>query len=161
VLALLGPNGAGKTTAFNLLLGLLPASAGAARVLGHEVTSPAGAAAARPRTGVCPQFDVLWGSLSPLEHLRLFAAIKGLPAAAAAGEARRRLEEVRLGDAADRPAAALSGGMRRRLSVAAALMGGPRVVFLDEPTTGMDPVSRRQARAVLRACVRAGVDTVP
>ncbi|KAG2434113.1 hypothetical protein HXX76_007840 [Chlamydomonas incerta] len=98
--------------------------------------------AARAVTGVCPQFDVLWGGLSGREHLQVLAAVRGLPAAERAPEVERLLRQVRLEAAADRPAGAYSGGMRRRLSVAAALLGDPHVVYLDEPTSGMDPVSR-------------------
>ncbi|KAK9828716.1 hypothetical protein WJX72_001692 [[Myrmecia] bisecta] len=140
---LLGPNGAGKTTTINCLTGVVPASAGDALIYGRSVTTAVGLERARALMGVCPQFDVLWDSLTGREHLLLFAAIKGLPPSKCAAEADELLDSVRLLDAADQRAAAYSGGMRRRLSVAIALLGQPKVLFLDEPTTGMDPISRR------------------
>lgn len=82
------------------------------------------------------QFDILFDVLSAAEHLRLFAALKGLPPDSVDVEVQRRLEEVRLADVANRPAGSFSGGMKRRLSVAISLMGDPSVVFMDEPTTG-------------------------
>lgn len=82
------------------------------------------------------QFDILFDVLSAAEHLRLFAALKGLPPDSVDVEVQRRLEEVRLADVANRPAGSFSGGMKRRLSVAISLMGDPGVVFMDEPTTG-------------------------
>ena len=141
--ALLGPNGAGKTTMINMLTGFLPVSTGNAVVLHKNAINSADMAQIRRRMGVCPQFDTLWDGLTAREHLLLFGAIKGLAPASVPIEAQRLLEEVRLTDSADILAGHYSGGMRRRLSVAIALVGDPAVVYLDEPTTGMDPINRR------------------
>lgn len=92
----------------------------------------------RGMMGVCQQFDVLWPSLTGREHLRLFAAIKGLPSATIAAEADRVLEAVKLAEVGDHRAGGYSGGMQRRLSVAIAFLGDPKVVYLDEPTTGQE-----------------------
>eukprot|EP00887_Chlorella_sp_A99_P004461 scaffold30.g4461.t1 len=155
---LLGPNGAGKSTTVNCLTGVIPFSSGEALVYGESLASAGGMARARPVLGVCPQFDVLFEDLTGREHLLLFAAIKGeagarpgasapaSPRAALLGQARCALWPrlaVRLTEAASVAAGAYSGGMRRRLSVAIALLGDPRLVFLDEPSTGLDPISRR------------------
>ncbi|GIL63848.1 hypothetical protein Vafri_17847 [Volvox africanus] len=93
--------------------------------------------------GVCPQFDILWNELNGSEHLSIYGHIKGLPRRKVASDVASLLDKVKLTYAADQRAGAYSGGMKRRLSVAIALLGDPRVVYLDEPTTGMDPISRR------------------
>lgn len=93
--------------------------------------------------GICPQHDVLWDQLTGIEHLRLFAGLKGMSASEIEAEAWKRLEQVQLTAVAHVQAQAYSGGMKRRLSLAVALIGDPQIVFLDEPTTGMDPVTRR------------------
>ena len=141
--ALLGPNGAGKTTTINMLTGFMPATSGNAVVLNNSVRLSAGMSQIRKRMGVCAQFDTLWDGLTAREHLLLFGAVKGLAHDTVPVEAQRLLEEVRLTDAADVLTVTFSGGMRRRLSVAVALIGSPDVVYLDEPTTGMDPINRR------------------
>ncbi|WOL00344.1 ABC transporter A family member 2 isoform X1 [Canna indica] len=97
----------------------------------------------RRMIGVCPQFDILWDELSAQEHLHLFASIKGLPPSTIKSVAERSLTEVKLTSAARVRSGSYSGGMKRRLSVAIALIGDPKMVFLDEPTTGMDPITRR------------------
>jgi ABC-type multidrug transport system ATPase subunit len=140
--ALLGPNGAGKTTTINLLTGLLPISSGDATVCGHSLVAGE-LPAIRRLMGVCPQFDILWGELTAEEHLRLFAALKGLPRELWATTTSELLERTKLTAAARRRSSGYSGGMKRRLSVAIALIGDPEVVYLDEPTTGMDPITRR------------------
>ncbi|CAI5527518.1 unnamed protein product [Closterium sp. Naga37s-1] len=112
-------------------------------VLGSSIRDPGSMARIRGIMGVCPQFDILWDRLSGAEHLYLFARIKGLPPAHTHKEVATLLEEVRLTEAQKMRTRAYSGGMKRRLSVAVALIGDPKVVYLDEPTTGMDPVSRR------------------
>jgi len=141
--ALLGPNGAGKTTTINMLTGFLPPTDGNALVFGETVSHPSGMAKIRKFMGMCPQFDILWDNLSAKEHLVLFGTIKGLKADSITAEANKRIEEVRLTESANQRAGAFSGGMKRRLSVAVALIGNPEVVYLDEPTTGMDPINRR------------------
>ena len=151
LLALLGPNGAGKTSTINMLTGVVPPARGNALVMGRTVAHPVGMSEVRRLMGVCTQFDTLWAQLTAREHMRLFAAIKGVPEAAIDVEATKGLEQVRLSECADRCAGTYSGGMRRRLSVALALMGNPQVVFLDEPTTGMDPINRRHVWDVIEA----------
>jgi ABC-type multidrug transport system ATPase subunit len=140
--ALLGPNGAGKTTTINLLTGVLPITAGDASVCGLSILGGE-MPAIRRLMGVCPQFDILWGELTAREHLRLFAALKGLPRSEWESSTTELLERTKLTQAADRRSSTFSGGMKRRLSVAIALIGDPEVVYLDEPTTGMDPITRR------------------
>lgn len=140
--ALLGPNGAGKTTTINCLTGVLPVTAGNAVVYGQNVVG-GGMATIRSQMGVCPQFDMLWGELTGREHLRIFAGIKGLPRHMWNDVAADLLDQTKLTSAADRRSSGYSGGMKRRLSVAVALIGDPAIVYLDEPTTGMDPISRR------------------
>jgi len=140
--ALLGPNGAGKTTTINLLTGVLPITAGDACVCGHSIQGGE-MTAIRRLMGVCPQFDVLWGEMTAREHLELFAALKGLPRAQWQSTSSELLERTKLTPAADRRSSGFSGGMKRRLSVGIALIGDPEVVYLDEPTTGMDPITRR------------------
>ncbi|KAL5724972.1 ATP-binding cassette sub- A member 2 [Ranunculus cassubicifolius] len=140
---LLGPNGAGKTTAINSLTGITPVTAGDALIYGFSVRSSVGMANIRRIIGVCPQFDILWDALSGKEHLHLFASIKGLPPSSIETIAANSLSEVKLQEAAKMRAGSYSGGMKRRLSVAIALIGDPKLVILDEPTTGMDPITRR------------------
>ncbi|KAJ0985553.1 hypothetical protein J5N97_003909 [Dioscorea zingiberensis] len=140
---LLGPNGAGKTTAINCLTGITPVTGGDALIYGYSIRSSVGMSNIRKIIGVCPQFDVLWDALSAREHLHLFAGIKGLPPSTIKSVAEKSLAEVKLDGAAQVRAGSYSGGMKRRLSVAIALIGDPKLVFLDEPTTGMDPINRR------------------
>ncbi|KAF5459766.1 hypothetical protein F2P56_019686 [Juglans regia] len=140
---LLGPNGAGKTTTINCLTGITPVTGGDALIYGSSVRSSVGMSDIRRIIGVCPQFDILWDALSGQEHLHLFSCIKGLPPASIRSITQKSLEEVRLTEAAKIRAGSYSGGMKRRLSVAIALIGDPKLVILDEPTTGMDPITRR------------------
>lgn len=140
---LLGPNGAGKTTAINCLTGITPVTHGDALIYGYSIRSSTGMSNIRKMIGVCPQFDILWDVLSGEEHLHLFASIKGLPPASIKSVAEKSLAEVKLSEAATIRAGSYSGGMKRRLSVAIALIGDPKLVILDEPTTGMDPITRR------------------
>lgn len=140
---LLGPNGAGKTTAINCLTGITPVTSGDAFIYGNSIRNSAGMSNIQKMIGVCPQFDILWDALSGQEHLYLFASIKGLPPASLETVVQQSLAEVRLTEAAKVRAGSYSGGMKRRLSVAIALIGEPKLVILDEPTTGMDPITRR------------------
>ncbi|RYY39085.1 ATP-binding cassette domain-containing protein [archaeon] len=132
--------GAGKTTTISVLTGLFTASSGEAEVYGFDVNTQV--AQVQQVMGVCPQHDILWPQLTAHETLQLFAAIKGVSPAHSTLEIARVLEEVRLTAVAHRAVAGFSGGMKRRLSVAIAALGAPRVIYLDEPTTGMDPVNR-------------------
>ncbi|CAL5441474.1 unnamed protein product [Camellia sinensis] len=140
---LLGPNGAGKTTSISCLTGIAPVTSGDALIYGHSVRSSVGMTNIRKIIGVCPQFDILWDILTGEEHLHLFASIKGLPDSSIKLVAQKSLAEVRLTEATQRRAGSYSGGMKRRLSVAIALIGDSKLVILDEPTTGMDPITRR------------------
>lgn len=140
--ALLGHNGAGKTTTINMLTGLMNVTQGDASIFGYSVRTEMDNI--QQLMGVCPQHDILWDQLTGREHLHLFARLKGIPADRIDEEVRARLDDVKLSEKeADSDAANYSGGMRRRLSIAIALLGDPKIVFLDEPTTGMDPVTRR------------------
>ena len=150
VTALLGHNGAGKTTTIAMLTGMLQPSAGDAVIGGRSVSRDMGNI--RHSLGLCPQFDILWDSITVREHLEIFAQIKGAPSrSAACGQAERAARSVDLLTKIDTPASALSGGQRRKLSLAIAFMGDPEVVFLDEPTSGMDPYARRFSWEVIRA----------
>ncbi|GGT75710.1 MULTISPECIES: ATP-binding cassette domain-containing protein [Streptomyces] len=136
VCGVLGPNGAGKTTAVRVLTTLVTPDAGSARVAGHDVVrDPAGV---RQRIAVTGQYASVDGDLTGAENLRLFARLLRAPRA----RADELLERFALAEAAGRPARTYSGGMRRRLDLAASLLVRPRVLFLDEPTTGLDPHSR-------------------
>jgi len=136
----LGPNGAGKSTAVHMLTTLLPPTSGTARVAGYEVSEDG--PRVRENIGAALQEAALDNYLSAREHMRLQTALHGLPKS----ERRRRgddlIERVGLADAADRKVGGYSGGMRRRLDLALALVHSPRILFLDEPTTGLDPQSR-------------------
>ncbi len=155
VFALLGPNGAGKTTIVKILSTLIAADAGQARVAGHDLSSDPGLV--RAAIGVTGQFSAVDGLLTGRENLTLMADLHHL----GRREARRRGEELLgrfgLGDAASRLAATYSGGMRRRLDLAMTLVGRPRIIFLDEPTAGLDPRSRRDVWQLVRDLVAGGV----
>ncbi|MFG3020945.1 ATP-binding cassette domain-containing protein [Streptomyces sp. NPDC048254] len=138
VCGLLGPNGAGKTTAVRLLTTLLRPDAGSARVAGHDLVREA--AAVRRSIGVTGQYASVDGDLTGRENLRLFARLHRVRGPN--DRAAELLDRFGLDEAADRKAATYSGGMRRRLDLAASLVRRPEVLFLDEPTTGLDPVSR-------------------
>ncbi|GLU12335.1 hypothetical protein SLE2022_290220 [Rubroshorea leprosula] len=148
---LLGPNGAGKTTSINCLTGIVPVTGGDALIYGNSIRSSVGMSNIQRLIGVCPQFDILWEALSGQEHLQLFACIKGLSPASIKLVVQKSLEEVKLTEAAKVRAGSYSGGMKRRLSVAAALIGDPKLVILDEPTTGMDPITRRHVWDIIES----------
>ncbi|MFD4701721.1 ATP-binding cassette domain-containing protein [Streptomyces niveus] len=151
VYALLGPNGAGKTTAVRILSTLLPADAGAARVAGHDVRREADRV--RASIGVTGQFSAVDELLTGRENLLLMADLGHLDRHRAQPVVGRLLERFDLADAADRRAATYSGGMKRRLDLAMTLVPGPRLIFLDEPTTGLDPRSRRDLWGIVRELV--------
>ncbi|MFD9195984.1 ATP-binding cassette domain-containing protein [Streptomyces phaeochromogenes] len=152
VCGLLGPNGAGKTTAVRLLTTLLRPDAGSARVAGHDLVREPDAV--RRAIGVTGQYASVDGDLTGRENLRLFAKLRRLPKAAARAD--ELLDRFELADAADRAASTYSGGMRRRLDLAASLITRPAVLFLDEPTTGLDPHSRNQIWETVRALKAEG-----
>ena len=143
LLALLGHNGAGKSTLINLLTGVLSPSYGKAKIFGHDIRYEMNEI--RKILGVCPQHDILWSELTAYEHLILFGRIKLLPYEYVISDAEEKLKELRLFDVKDKPAGTYSGGMKRRLSLAIAGTGNPKIIILDEPTTGMDPINRRNA----------------
>src|SRR6184192_2275915 len=136
----LGPNGAGKSTTVLMLTTLLPPTAGAARVAGYDVVHEG--QEVRATIGAALQEAALDGLLTGREHLRLQATLQALPRAERRDRADELLERVGLTEAADRKVKGYSGGMKRRLDLALALVHRPRVLFLDEPTTGLDPQSR-------------------
>ena len=139
-LVLLGQNGAGKTTSIKAMLGHTSITAGDVLVEGMSVrTNPAGT---RNLVSVCPQHDILWPELSPMDHLRIFGVFQGMSLSDVSKEAAVALKAVRLADVKWNPAGGFSGGMKRRLSVAIAAIGPKSVLLLDEPTTGMDPANR-------------------
>ena len=117
-----------------MLTGLMPPTSGDATVFGHSITHAMDCI--RPLMGVCPQHDVLWDQLTGKEHLELFSRIKGIPEEEIEQEVNKRLADVMLEADADVRSGYYSGGMKRRLSIALALIGNPKIVFLDEPTTG-------------------------
>jgi daunorubicin resistance ABC transporter ATP-binding subunit len=154
IFALLGPNGAGKTTAVQILSTLLPADAGAARVAGHDLAAEPDAV--RAAIGVTGQFSAVDNLLTGEENLRLMTDLHHLGRAAGRQRAADLLRQFGLEDAAGKMAATYSGGMRRRLDLAASLIQRPQVLFLDEPTTGLDPRSRGEVWAMIRTLVGEG-----
>src|SRR5690349_12521754 len=136
----LGPNGAGKSTTVLVLTTLLPPTSGAARVAGYDVVRQG--AEVRARIGAALQEAALDPYLTGAEHMRLQTAMHGLPKAERVARSRELLERVGLTEAADRKVGGYSGGMKRRLDLALALVHRPQILFLDEPTTGLDPQSR-------------------
>ncbi|HEX6940305.1 MAG TPA: ATP-binding cassette domain-containing protein [Longimicrobiales bacterium] len=154
VYGLLGPNGAGKTTTVRILATLLRPDAGTARVLGHDVVREP--AAVRARIGVTGQFASVDDDLTGRENLVLVGRLLGLSWGGARARADELLEAFGLADAAGRRVRTYSGGMRRRLDIAASLVVTPELLFLDEPTTGLDPRSRNQVWDIVRAIAAEG-----
>jgi daunorubicin resistance ABC transporter ATP-binding subunit len=154
VFGLLGPNGAGKTTLVRVLTTLLAPDAGRAEVLGRDVVGDA--AGVRELVALTGQFAAVDELLTGRENLQMFGRLFKLSPTEARGRANELLERFDLADAGDRPARTYSGGMRRRLDLASSLLTRPRVLFLDEPTTGLDPRSRIEIWAVVRELVRDG-----
>src|SRR3954469_20857113 len=154
VLGLLGPNGAGKTTAVRILATLLKPDAGWATVAGLDVVRDA--TALRSRIGLAGQYAAVDENLTGYENLDMVGRLYHLGRAPSRGRAHELLERFELTDAADRPVKTYSGGMRRRLDLAAALVARPPVLFLDEPTTGLDPRSRIGLWETIEARVAEG-----
>ncbi len=154
VLCLLGPNGAGKTTIVRVLTTLLKPDAGTARVVGFDVVQEA--AALREKIGLAGQYAAIDENLTGQENLTMVGRLYGMPRAAARARARELLERFDLQEAAGRVTKTYSGGMRRRLDLAAALVAKPPVLFLDEPTTGLDPRSRLQLWETIEELVAEG-----
>src|SRR5690349_4166894 len=155
VFALLGPNGAGKTTAVNVLTTLLKADGGTARVAGHDIATET--KAVRAAIGVTGQFAAVDELLTGQENLQLIADLKHLGAREGKRVVTELLERFDLTESAGKPASAYSGGMRRKLDPAVTLGGSPRTIFLDEPTTGLDPRCRRTMWDIVRGLVADGV----
>ncbi|MEX5718274.1 ATP-binding cassette domain-containing protein [Geodermatophilus maliterrae] len=150
----LGPNGAGKTTTIRVLATLLRPDGGTARVFGHDVVTEADAV--RARVSLTGQFASLDEDLTGAENLLLLARLLGYSRAAARQRADQLLSAFGLGEAAGKQVKQYSGGMRRRIDIAASIVVRPDLIFLDEPTTGLDPRSRNQVWDVVRALVRGG-----
>jgi len=151
---LLGPNGAGKTTTLRLLLGQSPVSGGEIRVFGLPI--PQAGRAVRARTGVVPQADNLDPDFTVAENLRVYGRYFGIPVATLDKRIRELLEFVGLTERAEARIATLSGGMKRRLTIARALINDPELVVLDEPTTGLDPQVRHMIWGRLRDLRQSG-----
>ena len=147
---LLGPNGAGKTTLISMITGMFEPNYGNAWIGGYDIKN--NVAKSQLQMGVCPQFDLLWPQLTVEEHLYFYARLKGIPSKLIAKKVETALKDVNLTNFKNFPSSSLSGGMKRRLSVAISLVGDPQIVFLDEPSTGLDPENRRQLWEVLAKC---------
>lgn len=157
IFTLLGHNGAGKSTTINMLTGMVAPSSGDAAIAGNSIRTDM--RQIRQMIGVCPQHDVLWAELTVLEHLRIYAHLRGIPTSEVQSRVLEMMEQVGLAEKAYTRSRALSGGQKRKLSLCLALAGRPRVIFLDEPTSGMDPYSRRATWNIIRS-VREGCVTV-
>jgi ABC-2 type transport system ATP-binding protein len=154
VFGLLGPNGAGKTTAVRVLATILLPDAGRAEVLGHDVVHRPDAV--RRRIGLAGQYAAVDPNLTGRENLRMIGLLAQLPSGQVPPRAAELLRRFQLDDAADRPVRTYSGGMRRRLDIAASLVQRPPVLFLDEPTTGLDLTSRNELWEMIRELVSDG-----
>lgn len=142
LIAFLGHNGAGKTTLINMMIGVLNTTGG--KIFINNLDVEENIDEIRKILGVCPQFDILWDQLTAEEHLKLFCKIKNLPNEDIVETIDKKLEDVSLSHVKKALIKTFSGGMKRRLSMTIACVGNPKIIFLDEPTTGMDPKSRRQ-----------------
>src|SRR3984885_1609214 len=154
IFGVLGPNGAGKTTALQMLATLLPIDAGQARVFGVDVSREPHRV--RQLIGITGQYASVDEDLTATENLWMFGRLQGLRSADARAAAKRLLAQFDLEEAANKPIAQFSGGMRRRLDLAASLITRPPLIFLDEPTTGLDPRTRGQMWDTIRSLVADG-----
>ncbi|XP_056019371.1 cholesterol transporter ABCA5-like isoform X3 [Ostrea edulis] len=150
ITCLLGHNGAGKTTLLNMLSGLVAPTSGSAIVQGYDVSNPSDVMRMRAITGVCPQHNILFEVLTCVEHLAFYAGLKGITGEKLKRRIDQTIKDVGLEDQKDTFAKDLSGGQMRKLSVAIAIVGDPKIIYLDEPTAGMDPYSRRHLWNVLK-----------
>ncbi|XP_020526672.1 ABC transporter A family member 1 isoform X2 [Amborella trichopoda] len=148
ILALLGHNGAGKSTTISMLVGLLPPTSGDALVFGKSTRTDMDVI--RKQLGVCPQHDILFTELTVKEHLEIYAILKGVSGDTSESEISGILNEIGLVDKAHTIVSALSGGMKRKLSLGLALLGNSKVIILDEPTSGMDPYSMRSTWQLIK-----------
>jgi ABC-2 type transport system ATP-binding protein len=155
VTGLLGPNGAGKSTLIRIIAGLLSPTAGSARVCGFDTL--ASAAQARAQLGYLPEFAPLYTEMTPIEYLWYRARLMGLARAARRSAIERAIEQCDLGELRNRPIAALSKGYRQRVGLASAILHDPRVLVLDEPTTGLDPTQIRHSRELFRRLAQGRV----
>ncbi|CAL8304542.1 unnamed protein product [Lota lota] len=159
ITALLGHSGSGKSTLMNILCGISQPSGGAASIYGQPVADLADGPEMKQLVGVCPQFNILFDVLTVVEHLTIFAAIKGILPGDVDGEVKLVLKELDMEKIMDAQARNLSRGQKRKLSVGIAILGDPKILLLDEPTAGMDPCSRHQVWTLLKKR-RAGRVTV-
>uniref|UniRef100_A0A667YQT0 Cholesterol transporter ABCA5 n=1 Tax=Myripristis murdjan TaxID=586833 RepID=A0A667YQT0_9TELE len=159
ITALLGHSGAGKSTLMNILCGICPPTDGSATIYGSPVAEIADGAEMKQLVGICPQFNIIFDVLTVEEHLRIFAAIKGILPADIDAEVTKVLKDLDLEKIMTAQAKNLSGGQKRKLSVGIAILGDPKILLLDEPTAGMDPCSRHQVWSLLKSR-RAGRVTV-
>lgn len=143
LLGILGHNGAGKSTLINIITGLTPLTSGSGQIFGYDIETEM--SEIRKILGVCPQHDILWNELTAKEHLVMFGMIKGSNKGKAEEDADLILDKLKLTSVADKLAGTFSGGMKRRLSVGISGVGNPKLIIMDEPTTGMDPINRRCA----------------
>jgi ABC-2 type transport system ATP-binding protein len=158
VFALLGPNGAGKTTMVEILTTLVGFDDGEVRIDGHDIRRDP--SSVRRLIGVTGQFSAVDGLLTGRENLRLIADLRHLGRVAGPAKVDELLRRFDLVEAADKPAVTYSGGMKRRLDLAMTLIGDPKLIFLDEPTTGLDPRSRRTMWEIIRTLVADGGVTI-
>ena len=154
IYGVLGPNGAGKTTTIKMLATLMDADAGSAKIFGHDIKKEP--QLVRQLIGVTGQYASVDESLSATENLVIFSRLLGLSRSESKRKAKELLEEFGLSEAAKRPLKHFSGGMRRRLDLAASLIAQPPLIFLDEPTTGLDPRTRNQMWDTIRRLVKGG-----
>lgn len=158
VFALLGPNGAGKTTMLRMLTTLLKPTSGTIQVLGHNLQSES--QAVRSLFGLAGQYASVDEDLTARENLQTFSLLNGLTFREARLRTQELLEEFSLINSADKPLATFSGGMRRRLDLSISLIARPKIIFLDEPTTGLDPRTREQMWKTIRQLVQAGTTVI-
>jgi ABC-type multidrug transport system ATPase subunit len=153
---MLGPNGAGKTSFINMMTGIIKPSSGTAFVQGLDILTDMDRI--YTTIGVCPQHDLLWEKLSGREHLLFYGRLKNLKGSVLTQAVEESLRSVNLfhGGIGDKQVSKYSGGMKRRLSVAISLIGSPKVVYMDEPSTGLDPASRKSLWDVVKRAKRKG-----